>query len=335
MQDTRFDQFTKNLARRHGLRHQSAIVNTAGPTSPSLSTAQASPLDRLKGEQAPGFALPDIKGERVTLGTLLAPARPLMLVFAEPRCGPCFELLPDIGGWQRVYGDRLSIALISSGDVRTNHAMTADYGIQSVLLQQDQEVVSAYGLTQAPAAVLIQPDGRVSAGPRFGARAIRQLVADTLGLILPPAPTHDTRIVGLGEAAPPLRLPDLFGDVVDLSTYRGTPTLLLFWSPGCSHCANVLPEVLAFEGQPNRPKVVVVSRGPIGLNKELGFTSPVVLDEPRAIGQALGVTGTPAAVLIDAMGKVATPVARGTAGVRALMTRSIAQPSASANQGVH
>lgn len=321
MDGTRFDQFTKFLANRQSLRRTAIVQDNSGQAA--QPTARSGGPDTLVGERAPAFALAGIVGERVTLKALLKPRKPLLLVFAEPRCGPCYELLPDLGGWQRVYRDRLSIALISSGEARTNLAMTADYGIHSMLLQQERETETAYGLAMAPAAVLIQPDGRISAGPSYGTRAIRRFVAETLGLVMPPDPVRDTRIAGPGEAVPPFRLPDLAGNVVDLAACRGAPTMLLFWSPGCSHCANLLLEVLAYEGQPNRPRIVVVSRGPIGLNQDLGFASPVVLDETRVIGDGLGVTGTPAAVLIDGMGRVASPVGRGGAGVRALMARTL------------
>lgn len=270
----------------------------------------------LAGKVAPPFDLSVLGGGRVTRDALLARAKPLLLIFAETRCGPCYELLPDIGGWQRVYGGRLTIALVSNGTPESNLAMTAEYGISPVLLQAEREVVEAYGLTQFPAAVLVQPDGQVSAGPRYGTNAIRKLVAETLGLVLPEAPRQEVQAVGVGQAAPAIRRPDLDGNVVDLAAYRGSPTLLLFWSPGCSHCQEVLPEIKAFEQTPGRPRTVIVSRGPGALNQEAGFASPMVLDDDQTIARAFGASGTPAAVLLDGRGIVVTPVARGSVGVR-------------------
>ncbi|MGH9037225.1 MAG: MauE/DoxX family redox-associated membrane protein, partial [Acidimicrobiia bacterium] len=52
------------------------------------------------GAPAPSFALPDPWGVRVVLEELLAPGRPVLLVFADPGCGPCNELFPDIARWQ-------------------------------------------------------------------------------------------------------------------------------------------------------------------------------------------------------------------------------------------
>ncbi|HYH11151.1 MAG TPA: redoxin domain-containing protein, partial [Thermomicrobiales bacterium] len=166
--------FTRAYARQRLLdaRIEGLMVNlTAAPATDRVPRPKT-----LEGERAPGFDLPTLAGERLTLQALLAAGKPLLLVFADPRCGPCYEILPDIGGWQRVYGERLTIALVSNGDTRQNTAMTAGYGIDPLLLQHDLEVVNAYGLVQGPAAVLIQPDGRISAGPCYGTRAIRQLV---------------------------------------------------------------------------------------------------------------------------------------------------------------
>jgi len=288
---------------------------------PLDESAPTSQLDALMGELAPDIALSVLGGGSATLKALLAPAKPLLLVVTDPRCGPCYELLPDVAGWQRVYGDRLTIALVSSGDPGINHSMTAEYGIHPVLLQHERELIEAYSLAQAPAAVLISPDGRIAADVRYGAWAIRQLVADTLGLVLPSPPVIENRAVGVGEAVPSLRRPDLDGNVIDFGASRGATTLVLFWNPGCTHCQGLLSDIRAFEAQRFRPRSVIVSRGPVGLNREVGFASRMVLDDDRSIATAFGVTGTPAAVLIDGSGTVVSPVARGATGVRALLER--------------
>ena len=160
MEDTRFDQFTRSLATRHLARRTANARAQVEVTAPPAAVPGA--RDALAGRMAPVFTLPDLAGRRIALDVLLAHGKPLLLVFTDPRCGPCYELLPDLGGWQRVYGDRLEIALVSSGEPRTNESMIAGYGIGLVLLQEAYELIEAYGLTQAPAAVLVQPDGRGS-----------------------------------------------------------------------------------------------------------------------------------------------------------------------------
>jgi thiol-disulfide isomerase/thioredoxin len=314
-------------------RLDNIAVRLATNDTDSVASERESLLNALAGEDASQFDLRTITGEHISLNALLRLNKPLLLLFVEPRCGPCYELLPDIGGWQRVYGENLTIALISAGAPESNVAMTAEFGISPVLLQVEKEVVEAYGVMQAPAAVLIQPDGRVSAGPRYGVRATRKLVADTLGLVLPEAPRREIETVTIGQAAPPIRRPDLDGNVVDLASFRDAPTLLLFWSPGCSHCHELLPELRAFEQSLGWMRTVIVSRGPGALNQEAGFNSPVVLDDDQSIAQTFGASGTPAAVLLDARGLVATPVARGSAGVRSALQslQALSVPAATAN----
>jgi thiol-disulfide isomerase/thioredoxin len=295
----------------------------AGRLSTRAADAAALEHDRLFNSQAgtvaPPFDLAELGGGRVSLTSLLAPAKPLLLVATDPKCGPCYELLPDVGGWQRVYGDRLTIALVSSGEPKMNLAMTAEYGVRPVLLQDERELADAYGLAQLPAAVVIQPDGRVSAGPRYGANAVRQLVAETLGLAMPEAPSQELQVVGIGRTAPSVRRPDLDGNTMEVVARDGEPTLLLFWSPGCSHCQAILPEIRAFEALAQRPRLVIVSRGPVGLNQEAGFASPVVLDDDRSLARLFDASGTPAAVLLSGRGVVVTQVARGGEGVRAAL----------------
>jgi peroxiredoxin len=319
MNSRSFDALAKRLA------HRGSSRNTTLPTDVEAAAREHDRLlNALAGQVAPSFELTALDGGRVDFSALLAPAKPLLLVFTDLRCGPCFELLPDVGGWQRVYSDRLTIALVSSGAPERNLAMTAEYGIDRVLLQKSDEVVAAYGLVQAPAAVLIQPDGRVSAGPRYGAIAVRRLIADTLGLVLPEAPVRDVQAAGIGQAAPAIRRPDLAGNAIDLAALRGAPTLILFWSPGCSHCQEVLPEIKAFEQVPEHTRTVIVSRGPIALNQAAGFASPLMLDDDETIARAFGVSGTPAALVLDASGRLATPVARGASGIRTALQAVLA-----------
>ncbi|MCC6704291.1 MAG: redoxin domain-containing protein [Thermomicrobiales bacterium] len=311
----RMNERLDDLALQFASRPTNMVPSAQAESRPNRDSV----LDALKGDRAPGFSLPDADGTPVTLDALRAQGKPVVLFFTDPRCGPCFDLLPDIGGWQRTYSDHLTLALVSSGDAETNAAMVRGYGISTVLRQHDMEVVLGYNLAQAPAAVLISPEGFVMAGPRYGVQAARSLMAEALGVAMPPTPIRSVQEVRRGELAPSIRLPDLSGAIVDLDSYRGWPTLLLFWNPGCSFCQALLSDVLAYELLDRRPNILVISRGPIGLNTALGFVSPVVIDEGKVLGKAFGATGTPAALVLDASGRVATPVARGLDQVRMLL----------------
>ncbi len=269
---------------------------------------------------APDFALPSLAGVPTSLADLRSRGKPIILGFTDPRCGPCYELLPDIAGWQRVYADELTVALISGGPPEHNRAMTAEYGIdpRTILLQTERDLAVAYRIDMAPAAVLIRTDGTAEPAV-FGSGRVRQLVADTLGLRLPPEPDWLIDAVGLGHRVPPLRRPDLDGDPIDLGS-PGETTLLVFWSPGCTHCQDLLPAMRAWDADPAGPRLIVVTAGPVALNREAGLRAPMIADDDHSLKGTFGVRGTPAAVVIDAMGFVASDVARGATGVRALVS---------------
>ena len=116
------------------------------------------------GAPAPPFSLPDLEGRRVSLADLLDEGRPVLLVFTDPNCGPCAELMPELAGWERDYGDVVTIRVISRRDPAANRAMADAYGLAGVLVQTDREVARLYEASATPSAVLIGEDGHI-AGP--------------------------------------------------------------------------------------------------------------------------------------------------------------------------
>jgi hypothetical protein len=62
----------------------------------------------------------------------------------------------------------------------------------------------------------------------------------------------------------------------------------------------------------------VVSSGTAEANRAMGFRARVLLDQTFGSGLAFRVGGTPAAVLVDAEGRIASGVANGAPAVLAL-----------------
>jgi thiol-disulfide isomerase/thioredoxin len=125
----------------------------------------------------------------------------------------------------------------------------------------------------------------------------------------------------VGEPAPEVRLTNLKGDEVSLQeSFGGQVSLVLFWNPGCGFCQQMFPDLKQWETKApeGAPKLVVVSAGSEEANKEMGLTSPVMLDQQFAVGRAFGASGTPSAVLVDKEGKVASQVAVGAPAVMKL-----------------
>jgi peroxiredoxin/uncharacterized membrane protein YphA (DoxX/SURF4 family) len=285
----------------------------AGGVAPSANgSAKGLPV----GTQAPDFELPGLNGERLTLDSLLASGKPVMLLFTNSDCGPCIEMLPEIARWQEDLAEMLTISLISGGEPKENRAKSSEHGLRDVLLE-DGGVSDEYEVHGTPSAVLVRPDGTIGSSIAEGGEAIGALVAFARGYAAAQREAMPERGPKPGEPAPDLRLPDLEGEIVDLEDFRGEKTLVLFWDPGCEFCQQILPDLKRWEANrpEGAPRLLVVSAGAEEANREQGFASKVVLDQQFAVGQALGADGTPSAVLVDEEGKVASELALGTTAV--------------------
>jgi peroxiredoxin len=133
------------------------------------------------GTSAPAFRLLDLTGKSYSLDDLRAESKPVLLVFSDPACRACAEILPDLARWQRDHAAEVTIVLISRGATEINRANAAGCGgLTHVLLQNDHEVVKAYKVERTPTAVLIHSNGTIGSGLAPGAEAIRRLVAQTV-----------------------------------------------------------------------------------------------------------------------------------------------------------
>jgi peroxiredoxin len=286
------------------------------------------------GSPAPAFALQDLDGEEVTLDGLRARGKPVMLMFTDPSCEPCMDLLPDVGRWQQQYAGKLTIALVGRGSVEENSAEASEHGVENVLLQDDWEVADAYEIDATPGAVVVSPEGIIGSPVAQGPDEVEALLAQAVGerAQLPllhstaghAAHTHEeTEPAGpkVGEPAPEIRLQDLEGKHVSLEDFRGEEVLVLFCSPGCGFCQDMMPDINEWEAAPpdGAPRLLVVSDETVEENKAMGISSPVVLDDTYAVWDAFDVSGTPSAVLVDAEGRIASRMVMGSVAVLELI----------------
>jgi peroxiredoxin len=292
------------------------------------------------GAPAPAFSLSGLYGETMTLDSLRAAEKPVLLLFTDPGCGPCNAMMGDVGKWQRDLSEKLTLAVISRGSLEDNRSKAKQHNLTHVLMQKDNEVADAFKTFGTPTAVLVRPDGTIGSAAAGGAQAIRTLVKQAAEGKVPvprprlaalPRPIKAQRpaanaqaprgIASIGKDAPIVELNNLDGETVRLADFAGHPTAVLFWNPGCGFCQRMLDDLKSWEsGKPeDAPKLLVVSTGEVEPNRELGLSSPVVLDSGFNVGRAFGASGTPSAVLVGADGKIASGLAVGGPTVISLL----------------
>ena len=262
------------------------------------------------GVMAPNFDLPSTDGSTVSLGSLRSRGAPLLLIFTGSACGACDALMPDVAGWQRQHLALLSVVVISAGTLEAARAKAASHQLQHVLVQPELAVSEAYRVGATPSAVLVK-DGLIASALATGTDAIRELV-DT-ATERPP--------LSIGDQVPALALRQLEGGTFDLASLRGNRTVLLFWNASCGFCQAMLDNIKAWEATrgADGPELIVISAGSPKTNREQGFRSRVLLDPKFAAGHLFGAEGTPAAVLIDADRRVASPPSVGADAVLFLL----------------
>jgi thiol-disulfide isomerase/thioredoxin len=134
------------------------------------------------GSRAPDFKLKNLDGGLVTLNDLTSLAKPVLLLFTNPSCGPCVALMPEIGDWERAYNETLTIALLTETSIGDNQH---DVGSSYVLIQEKREIAEAYQAWGTPAGVIVTADAKIGSTLAQGADAIRAIVRESKQIARP------------------------------------------------------------------------------------------------------------------------------------------------------
>ena len=166
------------------------------------------------GTTAPAFWLPSTAGDRVSLGDLLLPGRPVLLLFTSTTCGPCSVLMPEVARWQREHADELTVALLSDGDPELVLAEAVEHGLVNVLVDETLSAYESYGANGTPSAVLVGDDGSIASWVAAGADWIAMLVDEVLDA--------QRSVAGLpvGSEIPSIPLSTPAGEEIDLARRR-------------------------------------------------------------------------------------------------------------------
>ncbi len=296
--------------------HALALV---APTNGNQGPATAAPVQPALpkvGDPAPAFSLSDLSGKRVALADFRGSKT--LVLFWNPGCGFCERMLDDLRAWEaHPPTGAPKLLVVSTGSVEANQAL----GLRApVLLDEHMRVGGTFGASGTPMAVLVDAEGRIASEVAAGAPAVLVLAGA-------PAPANGNGAAPsapvtpkIGDPAPAFTLPNLHGKRVNLSDFRGSKTLMLFWNPGCGFCQRMLDDLKAWEAHSpaGAPKLLVVSTGSAEANQALRLRSTIVLDQNMSVGSKFGANGTPMGVLVDAQGKIASELAVGAPAVLAL-----------------
>jgi peroxiredoxin/uncharacterized membrane protein YphA (DoxX/SURF4 family) len=140
----------------------------------ALAVDDLAPLE--PGMPAPEFTGRDLDGETVSLHSLLAAGRPVLLFFTDPACVACAPGLELVARAQRERADELTLAVISRGSLERTQARSMQLGLQRVVPQRDEALFEAYRVFGVPGVVLIDADGRLEHPIALGVNAAREII---------------------------------------------------------------------------------------------------------------------------------------------------------------
>jgi methylamine dehydrogenase accessory protein MauD len=130
---------------------------------------------------------------------------------------------------------------------------------------------------------------------------------------------------GVGELAPSFAMPDMDGEMVSLEDLLadGRGLLLLFTSPDCAACEPLLPRIGSLHEAQGDLQPVMLSIGDadeVRVKASEHGIDPVLVLPDFELPRALGITGSPGALVVDAGGRVASAPALGSAKVGQLLS---------------
>jgi peroxiredoxin len=123
------------------------------------------------GEDAPEVKLPNLEGNTVQLADFRG--EETLVLFWNPGCGFCQQMLPDLKEWEaQAPEDAPRLVVISAGSEEANKEM----GLASpVLLDQNFATGRAFGASGTPSGVLVDAEGKVASEVAVGSPAVMEL----------------------------------------------------------------------------------------------------------------------------------------------------------------
>jgi thiol-disulfide isomerase/thioredoxin len=178
-------------------------------------------------------------------------------------------------------------------------------------------VGGAIALAPGPAAPSVAPQPSASLPPEAGGSPSAAPSAGDPATPTPdpasPEPAESTlaEAFGIGEPAPPLVLPLVGGETVDLAQYRGSPVWVNFMATWCPPCRDELPLMVGFGARYEDTGLVILAvdvkedeAAVQAFFQDLGIFFPVGLDTDGTAQAAWGAVALPVHFWVDADGIV-------------------------------
>jgi thiol-disulfide isomerase/thioredoxin len=123
------------------------------------------------GEPAPEVKLADLEGTTVELEHFRG--HETLVVFWNPGCGFCQQMLPEIKHWEENRPEGVpKLLFVSAGTEEANREMKLS---SKVVLDQQFAAGRAFGASGTPSAVLVDAEGKVASEVAVGAPAVMEL----------------------------------------------------------------------------------------------------------------------------------------------------------------
>lgn len=261
----------------------------------------------------------------VPITTLLSEGKPVLLVFIDPSCGPCEEILPYLAQWQQRFSNSLLIQLISRGSLNENFQKTQQFGLKNIAVQNGIDVAASFGIRGTPSAVLIAPDGTVVSeiieGPQQLIKFVtgRDLELDDKSIAsVNNVSTEQKEVVSIavGQLIPKIWLSNSKGRLVSVLDSNKDSTLIVFDVPFQDNSA-FLKKLAIKSLTAVSLKTILITTNPLGRDNE-GFDE-IVIDRGSESIKALHINTFPAVVVVDNKGKLKFPIALGEERVMELL----------------
>jgi len=147
-----------------------------------LSASRINRSGLSRGTIAPAFTLPLSDGGEISLADYRG--RRLLLIFSDPNCGPCRELMPELASLHKRTPD-IEILMISRGRIEAVKAELAERPANfPVAVQKGWEVSRRYAKFATPIAYLIDEHGKIASEVAAGPEPILILLASAQMLAL-------------------------------------------------------------------------------------------------------------------------------------------------------